>query len=151
MQIWYRGGDRLEIKTKQSTILLDSTGSKVNDVALVGPGEYEIGDVEVHGIAACAYLFKVDDLKLFYANGVAKLSQQEVESLGDVDVLLVPATATELINLIDPRVVIPYGVGLDQFCKTANCPQPVPSAKIQGKDIPESQRQTIILQPTRHD
>ncbi len=95
-----------------------------------GPGEYEVDDVFVFGIPAnnpsrgstpalenTAYLIEIEGLKICHL-GVLKetLTQDQVEALGDVSVLLVPVggrsvltggRAAEVVAQIEPGIVIP--------------------------------------------
>lgn len=148
MNITYHGGDTIEIKTKQSNLRLssDSQGSLVNDIKLVGAGEYEIGDVEMRGFDSGAYRFKTEGMTLVYLDGAKNLSQGEVEELGDVDILIAPASnAPDLITSIDPKLVIPVGEGLEAFCKAQQCDPAITSLRISSKDLPEDEHKIIVL------
>ena len=93
-----------------------------------GPGEYEIGGVFVIGVAMynpdssslrpnVAYLYDFDGLAVAHLGDLDYVpSQSEIDALGAVNVLLVPvgggnaltaSQAAEVINLIEPQVVIP--------------------------------------------
>lgn len=97
---------------------------------LDGPGEYEIGDVFVTGIATFAdgkhgalrgqntiFTFDFDGLTVCHLGYLGHVpTQSQVEGLGTVNVLLVPvggggsltpALASEVISLFEPGVVIP--------------------------------------------
>lgn len=101
-----------------------------NPKVIDGPGEYEIGGTFITGIQTAhdaeggskrgkntAYLIDVDDIVVCHLGDLGHvLTPQQVEAMSNVDVLLVPVggnytiTATqavEVINLIEPRVVIP--------------------------------------------
>lgn len=145
MIIVSKGGETVEIKTKTSTIELSNKKSQVNDVELVGAGEYEIGDVEIRGFQSGAYLIKTEDMVLVYLDGVTSLNQESVEELGDVDVLFVPAKHPDLITTIDPRLVVPIGEGLAEFCKAQSCEAPVKTLKISKKDVEAAERKIIVL------
>lgn len=145
MQLWYKGNNTIEIKTKASTIVMGQKDSRVNDVMLVGPGEYEISDVEVRGFSSGAYVIKSEGLSAVYLDGATSLSKEEVGELGDVDVLFLPAEHPELITVIDPKIVIPVGEGLAAFCKAQTCDAPVKTVKIVAKDIAEAEHKIIVL------
>lgn len=95
-----------------------------------GPGEYEINGVFIYGIPTfhdgrrgrdrgknTVYLFEFEDLTVCHLGDLGHMpTQTQVETLGDVDVLLIPvgghytinaAQAAEVINLLEPRVVLP--------------------------------------------
>lgn len=145
MQIWYKGEDKFEIKTKLSTIFLSSQNdqTKVNNVVLAGAGEYEVSDAQVKGFDWGGYAISSEGLHVLYTDGSTKLSQHEIESLDDVDILIVPAEGSELIKSIEPRMVIPFGKGLEAFCKNQPCPPAVPSVKVVAKDL--SDKLTIAI------
>jgi hypothetical protein len=94
------------------------------------PGEYEIAGVVIHGIAARAhmdeegtnnaviYTIEADDTKVAILGHIyPELSEQQLESIGMVDVAIVPiggngytldgAGALKVIKQIEPKVVIP--------------------------------------------
>lgn len=97
------------------------------------PGEYEAKNIIVQGVAAydrsreedkkngaqkvIMYAFNVDGFKICHLSNLGhKLTQEMIEEIGDVDILLVPVggencldakKAHEVIEQLDPRVVIP--------------------------------------------
>lgn len=156
MEFQYKGANCLVITTKKAKLVLDdnlgSIGSagvskKANisvftSVDLVkgtdtgeafvvdGPGEYEISEVSIKGVAARAHMDE-DDKKtatiyrfaigstMIVALGhvYPEITDTQLEELGMVDILIVPvggngytldATGAEkMIKKIDPKVVIP--------------------------------------------
>ncbi len=98
---------------------------------LRGPGEYEIGNVFVTGVAMhdaetglanVAYLFDYDGLTVLHLGDLSHVPDQSaVEELGQVNVLLVPvgggnglkaAQAAEVVALIEPYFVVPMHYAL---------------------------------------
>lgn len=107
----------------------------VNDpkakIRIEGPGEYEIGDVAIRGVRATRHLdttadeplstmyrIEIGDVRIAIVGNVApKLTDEQLEDLGVVDVLIIPVggngytldgvSAAILTRQIDPRVVIP--------------------------------------------
>ena len=94
--------------------------------ALNGPGEYEIGNVFITGIATSAdngaapnvvYLFDFQGFKVAHLGDMINVpSQSQIEDLEMVNVLLVPvgggnslnaAKAAEIVSMIEPNIVIP--------------------------------------------
>jgi len=94
------------------------------------PGEYEVGDVSIAGVAARAhidepgthsatiYKLVVDDVRVAVLGHIyPDLDEDQLEALGTVDVLLVPVGgngytldsvgALQLIKEIEPKLVIP--------------------------------------------
>jgi L-ascorbate metabolism protein UlaG (beta-lactamase superfamily) len=146
-----------------------------------GPGEYEIRGVFVTGVWSFAdaaggkergrnniFLFHLDDLVVCHLGSLAHtLTSQQVEALGDVDVLLVPVgghsalsaeKAAEIISQIEPRVVIPmhYSTGreaaqldsLDKFAKEMGVKEWTAQDKFAAKsgDLDETTK-VVILEP----
>jgi len=95
-----------------------------------GPGEYEISGVLIIGIATfhdrergrrrgknTVYLIEVDNLAVCHLGDLGHvLTSEQVEELGDVDVLLLPVggvstinapMAAEVVRQLEPKVVVP--------------------------------------------
>lgn len=96
-----------------------------------GPGEYEIGDAGMYGFAtqrhldsedqgrqSTSYRITVGGVKiLLLANVAPKLSEDQLEDIGVVDVVIVPVggggytldatSATAIIRQLDPKAVVP--------------------------------------------
>jgi len=95
-----------------------------------GPGEYEIKNIFITGIGAfhdaeqgknhgkvTMYLIDMEDLVICHLGDLAHVPTQEmIEAMGRVDILLAPvgagnslnaAQAAEVISLLEPRAVIP--------------------------------------------
>lgn len=94
------------------------------------PGEYEVAGVSIYGIPARAhideatgktatmYKLLVDDLKILVTGHIyPELSEQQLETIGMVDIMLVPVGgngytldgvgALSLIKKVEPKLVIP--------------------------------------------
>ena len=111
-----------------------------------GPGEYEIEGIFVIGVSTwhddkggrdlgrnTAYLIEFEDLTICHLGDLGHvLTQEQVEQLSNIDVLLVPVggrstltgtRAAEVVGLLEPRIVVPmhYKVaGLKAQIETAN-------------------------------
>lgn len=95
-----------------------------------GPGEYEVQGIFVLGVAAfhdansgkeqgrnTAYRFEFENLSVCHLGDLGHLlNQEQTELLTGIDVLLIPvggrttltaARAAEVVNLLEPRIVIP--------------------------------------------
>jgi len=95
-----------------------------------GPGEYEIGNAIIIGIASyhddtrgsewgknTVYLIQMDDLSICHLGDLGHtLKDDQVEELGTVDVLILPVSgvttidapmASEIIRQLEPKAVIP--------------------------------------------
>lgn len=136
--------DITELKTdlKKATIALATQSAyvpKEGEVFVVdGPGEYEFEDCSVVGIAAQAHtastgdksatVYRVSnsDLSILIVGHIdAKLSEEQLESIGMVDVVVVPvggsgytldaASAATVVRAIEPKIVIPVHSSDDGF------------------------------------
>ena len=180
------GYDALKLKADIVTISHDSPGHNFTQAVkgdprlITGPGEYEIGGVFITGVQTNGHVKKDSDeprntLYVFDYNGltVAHLgemnrvpSQTEVEALGTVNVALVPvgsrgglnaAKAAEVINLLEPNIVIPMHYAtqattakldpLSKFLKEMGLAEveSLPSIKIaNAKSIPSETRVMVL-------
>jgi L-ascorbate metabolism protein UlaG (beta-lactamase superfamily) len=95
------------------------------------PGDYEVGDFTIHGVAAqrhidtpdmpkisTIYRIETTDIRAALIGNIdAKLSEEQLEGLGVIDVLILPVggngytldatSATSIIRQVEPKVVIP--------------------------------------------
>ncbi len=95
-----------------------------------GPGEYEISDVLITGVASyhdnkrgqelgrnTIYVIHMDDLIICHLGDLGHtLQEEQLEEVADADILLVPiggqntinaAQADEVISQVEPRIIIP--------------------------------------------
>ena len=96
-----------------------------------GPGEYEVKGVSINGIASyhdkkegeergsnTIYLIEMDKIKVCHLGdfGQEKLSDSQLEVIGDVDILMIPvggeytigaSEAAKIAKQIEPRLIIP--------------------------------------------
>lgn len=146
-----------------------------------GPGEYEIKGVEVKGIfsfhddkegkergANTIYVIEMEGIKIGHLGdlGQAKLTAEQVEQIDGVDILMVPVggtntidgeTAVDIINQIEPRLVIPmhYKIpglslkadGVDVFLKEMGIAkkETVDKLTIKKKDLPEEDMEIVVM------
>ena len=149
MEIQYYGANCFRISTKKASIVIDDlsgTVAKAGEIALFTgkyfapkadvkivieqPGEYEVSDTSIQGIAARSHLetegdlsvtmFKIigDDVRVAVIGHIyPELSDDQLEALGTIDVLLIPVGgsgytldpvgALKLIKKIEPKLIIP--------------------------------------------
>ncbi|HRY52875.1 MAG TPA: MBL fold metallo-hydrolase [Candidatus Portnoybacteria bacterium] len=146
-----------------------------------GPGEYEIKGVEVRGIfsfhddkegkergANTIYVIEMEGIKIGHLGdlGQSKLTAEQVEQIDGVDILMVPVggtntidgeTAVDIINQIEPRLVIPmhYKIpglslkadGVDVFLKEMGIAkkETVDKLTIKKKDLPEEDMEVVVM------
>lgn len=156
------------VDTPTSVMVLDS------------PGEYEIGGVLVTGVAAklhvdeegmrgTNYIISGDDANVVVLANIAPgLANDQLEAMGQVDVLVIPVgghgltldatAAAAIVAQVEPKVVIPVhyddGVSsyampqdkIDAFLKEIGAtPQEAAKFKI-AKDLPE-ELSVVVLKP----
>jgi L-ascorbate metabolism protein UlaG (beta-lactamase superfamily) len=149
MEIQFFGANCVRVSTKKASIVVDDTEgtvTKSGDIALFTaahgtpkaltkiiidqPGEYEVSDTSIQGIAARAHMdeerahtatmFKIvgEDIKVAVVGHIfAELSDAQLEAFGVVDVLVVPVGnhgytldgtgALNVIKEIEPKIIIP--------------------------------------------
>lgn len=153
----------------------ESTGRFVID----SPGEYEISEVSVRGIAAQRHIdtegkaatifsIKSGDLSVGFLGHIdGKLSDEQLEQIGIVDVLILPVggsgytldavAAVKLVKDIEPKIVIPthyadnkvtyevpqaeLGVFLHEI--GASDVEPIPVFKLKKADL--SDKTTVVV------
>jgi L-ascorbate metabolism protein UlaG (beta-lactamase superfamily) len=151
-----------------------------------GPGEYEVKGVLITGVRTyhdshqgatygvnTVYIMHLDDVVFCHLGDVAhELSQQQLEEIGNVDVLFVPvggdktadpSESTGLISQIEPRIVIPmhYAMNgqsllrdlapLEKFTHEIGLKdiQPQEKLSISASSLPPegSEMRVIVMQP----
>jgi len=107
-----------------------AAGVSGNPRIVSGPGEYEISDVLITGVASyhdnqrgqelgrnTIYIIHMDDLVVCHLGDLGHILQEEqLEEVADADILLVPiggqntinaAQAAEVISQVEPHIIIP--------------------------------------------
>ena len=147
-----------------------------------GPGEYEVAGVSVFGLPTfhdassgaergrnTVYVIELDDVRICHLGDLGhRLGDQDAESIGTVDVLLVPvgghntlsaAQAAEVVRQIDPRVVVPMHFSIpglkvqldpvDRFLKemgVAETTESQPKLSMQGSSAAEAETRVVLLE-----
>jgi len=207
MDLDYYGANCFKVVTKKATLVCDDnlgelglkSVTKPGEIALFThahanptvevklaidePGEFEVSDISVQGIAARAHMdepdamtatiFKVlvNDIRLVAVGHIyPELSDEQLEAIGMVDVLLIPVGgngytldpvgALKLIKKIEPKIVIPthyadkdlkYEVpqqALDEAIKglAMEPKERLPKLKLKPADLATEGTQLIILE-----
>jgi L-ascorbate metabolism protein UlaG (beta-lactamase superfamily) len=126
---------------------------------ITGPGEYEVRNVLIAGTpffddgrrTGAFFKIELDELVFCHLGQMRQpLTASQVEGLADVDVLFVPiagdgqsldgAKAVEMINLIEPRIIVPMhfepsalgiaGTPVEKFCHEIGQTGVTPQAKL---------------------
>ena len=144
------------------------------------PGEYERHGLYVRGINSyhddkegkerglnTIYVIKVEEMMLCHLGDLGQNQSEEdqIDDIGDIDILMIPVggkytinykTAIKVINQIEPKIIIPmhYKVkglkldidGLDKFAKEIELPpEKVDKFKIVKKNLPIDKTQLVIF------
>lgn len=194
MDITWLGGNAFRITSGGRTIVTDpddagnlaASGAQIVTVShgpppeagdafvIVGPGEYEVRDVFMVGVATVglpehdgvntAYCLTMDDVTVCHLGAIgAPLTQAHRDEIGSVDVLIVPVTgppgitpeaAVELVNVLEPALVIPvHGVGqgrLAQFLRemAAEETEPVTVLSVNSLRLPDQPEVRVLVPKT---
>lgn len=146
---------------------------------ITGPGEYETGGVFITAVQTdgrgkkksdqprnTLYVFDFDSVTVAHLGDLRSVpSQTDIETLGQVDVALVPvgggggltsAKAAEIVSLLEPGIVIPMHFStpdtslklapLSKFLKEmgAGEPTPEPVLKISRTTVPSETRVVVL-------
>jgi len=150
-----------------------------------GPGEYEIKGIFVQGIAAyhdktqgkerggiAVYTIEAEGIRLCHLGdfGQKELTADQIEKIGDCDILMIPVggvytisggEAPKIISQLEPKIVIPMHYqlpklklkakleDLDKFLKAMGQKEiaPQPRLLIKKKDLPEEETKIVVLKP----
>lgn len=152
---------------------------KGEPIIIDGPGEYSVKGAEIKGVPSyhdknqgkerglnTIYTIEVDGIKICHLGDLGQiLSDEQIDKIGSVDILLIPVggvytinteDAIEVINQIEPRIVIPmhYKVEglnieldkIDKFAKEMGNGKRVPKLVIKKKDLPSGETEVIIME-----
>lgn len=158
-------------------------GVEGNPFLIQEPGEYEIKKVFVQGISAwhdqkqgqergpnIIYTIEAEDLRLCHLGdfGQKELTEEQMDKIGNVDVLMIPIggvytisakEAIKVMSQIEPRIIIPmhYQIpklktkikldGLDKLLKVMGIKniEPINKLSIKSKDISPEEAKIIVL------
>ena len=141
---------------------------------LIGPGEYEIGNVFITGITTPAdtkttknviFMFDFNGITVAHLGDMQKVpSQTQIEALEEVNILLLPvgggnslnaAQASELVSMIEPNIVVPMHYQLpgmkmeldsvERFLKEMGVTEPKEEASLKITSSNFSEETEIIL------
>lgn len=184
------GYDSLRLKSDIVTVSHAAPGHSNTDAVkgvshvIDGPGEFEIGGVFITGVQSDSgssgkkkkntdstprntiYVFDYDGITVAHLGDLnVTPTQSEIESLGTVNVVLVPvggggglnaAKAAEVISLIEPSLVIPMHYStpattvsldtLNKFIKEMGLSQPdaQPSLKVSRSSLPNETHVVVL-------
>lgn len=154
-----------------------------NPFLIEGSGEYEVKDIFIQGIPSfhdnsqgkergenTIYSIEAEDLRLCHLGdfGQKELTQEQLEKIGEVDILMIPVGGTytisakealKIMSQLEPKITIPmhYALAklkikldpLDKFLKAFGIKslEPVKKLSIKKKDILPEEAKIVALKP----
>lgn len=178
----------LKLKADIVTVSHDAPGHNYTEAVkgashvIDGAGEFEIGGVFITGVSTdgvsgnkkrkdassrnTIYVFDYDGITVAHLGDLQQVpTQSEIESLGTINVALVPvggggglnaAKAAEVISLIEPNIVIPMHYAtpdvkvpldsINKFLKEMGLskPETQPSLKVARSSLPEETKVVVL-------
>lgn len=144
------------------------TGSKSSSFIIDTPGEYDTKGFFVMGLPGISngtvYVIESESIRVCYAPDVSKeLTDEQLEAISDVDILLVNVGAgsdaneisAKAVNQIEPRIVIPIGYDPAKPPKTfleemgASEVEAQNKFNVKKKDLPQEETEIVILNVTK--
>lgn len=140
-----------------------------------GPGAYEVGEITISGFGTTsayvgdelefgntAYIFNMDGIRVLALGALSstKLPQDLRAELDDIGIVLVPVgdgtldpkAAHELMVTLEPKIIIPYGVGPDgdkavaAFLKAeGESPKAEEKLTIRAKEVAAKDGEVVLL------
>jgi L-ascorbate metabolism protein UlaG (beta-lactamase superfamily) len=151
-------GPKLEADILLSTDLKEKIPTG-NYFPITGPGEYDIKEIFIQGVksdGATIYKIEAEDMKLCHLGKTTQkeLSSEQVELIGEVDILFLPIdsdpkAAVKMMSQIEPKVIIPMNYkSIEGFLKTLGIKSLEKSSKfsIKAKDLPKEEVKIIALE-----
>ena len=154
-----------------------------NFVAFKGPGEYEEKEIFITGIPSfhdasegkerginTIYIIESEEMRICHLGdlGQKELTDEQLEKIGDVDILMIPvggtftidgSEAVKIMSQIEPKIIIPMHYKIpklnlkleevDKFLKTMGIKSVEPEVKfnIKKKDLPVEEAKIVVLKP----
>lgn len=154
-----------------------------NPFLIEEPGEYEIKGIFVRGISSfhdncqgkergknIIYKLEIKRMKLCHLGdlGQKELNPEQLEEIGEVDILMTPVggtytigpkEASTIVSQIEPKIVIPmhYKIpelklkidGPEKFLKImgAEGVEPQKKLKVKAEDLPKEETKIVVLNP----
>lgn len=158
----------------------DVEGADENTFIIDGPGEYEKQEIQIRGVSSfhdksegkerglnTIYTIKAEEVTICHLGDIGqdKLTDKQVEDIGDVDILMIPVggkytigykEAVEIVGQIEPKIVIPmhYKIkdlkldieGPEKFVKELGITaEKVDKFKIQKKNLPVEEIKLVMF------
>ena len=166
------------VLSHQDTKKFNISGVAGSPFLVSDPGEYEVRGVFVTGIQdsladegkqrPVIYRIDAEDMGIAFLGGLHReLTNEEVDELGNIDILILPVgggdameakAASKIISVVEPRIVIPVNYHIsgiknklgtvDQFCNSMGvCKrQDVNKLKVSKKDLPADEIIVTVIE-----
>jgi L-ascorbate metabolism protein UlaG (beta-lactamase superfamily) len=180
--------DVLILAEKNSKLYSATSGISGEHFDITDPGDYDVKGVTVTGIPLkqedkyiTIYLIESEDIRILNLSHIHEfnLKEDELEALGDIDILIVPvggntvlsaSAASKVVNEVEPKIVIPshYKMsrgagsgsagndlildldGLEKFVKEmGGKKEEMEKLVLKKKDLQEEGTKLVILEPLR--
>lgn len=150
----------------------NSKAVKGNPFVISSPGEYEVKGIFVLGIpdgnGGTIYTIEAEGIKLCHLGGLSEsgLKTEQIETIGDVDILFVPVgggdtldakAASHVVSQIEPKMVIPMAYkqpklvkkldGVEAFIKTMGVKngEVLPKLVVKLRDLTGEETKVTLL------
>ena len=153
---------------------IEGQGERESPFLVDHAGEYEVSGIFVRGIQApkkegeahTIFRLVVEGIKIAYLGSIdRKLTNAEVELLGEIDILILPVgggavldvkSANAVVSQVEPRMVIPSHfdtkgmkekmANVEDFCKEIACArEDLNKLKVKKSDLPVDDIQLVVL------
>ena len=170
--------DILILSQKNKSLYSAVSGISGEHFDVTDPGEYDIKDVTITGIPlkqeekhVSVFLIESEDIRILNLTHIKdfNLSDDDLEALGDIDVLILPvggntvmsaSAASKVVNAVEPKVVIPshYKMSdlildldpVEKFIKEmGGKKEEMDKLTLKKKDLSEEGVRLVILEPLR--
>lgn len=137
--------------------------AKTESFVINNPGEYDVKGFFIFGFdgfdSSIAYTIEAEGMRLAYLSVNKELTDAQLESLSDIDILVIDVgangdtneTAAKVVNQIEPRVVVPMGYDPAKkpttFLKEMGASDTEAQNKlnIKKKELPQEETKIILL------
>lgn len=157
MDITYLGQASFKIRGRTASVVIDPVKSIEADIIVpgpivAGPGEYEIKGISILGFKNAEntiFVYEVDGMRICYLKNVDQnVSDTMIESLGDIDILLISVggKAAEIITNIEPTITIPMNFDSpEEFIKQVGMAvERLPKLLIKKEELGENQKVVVL-------
>jgi len=170
--------DILILASKSSKLYSAESGISGQHFDVTDPGEYDVKGVTITGVPlkqedkyVTIFLIESEDIRILNLTHIKEfnLKEDEVEALGDIDILILPvggnsvlsaSAASKVVNEVEPKIVIPshYKMkdlildldSLEKFVKEmGGKKEEMEKFSVKKKELQEEGTKLVILEPLR--